>query len=266
MTVLILGFPRDIHIHAVRWAIEQAEGRHHTVYTPDLPLVLRSSMHITQTSQAVSVGDGRRHGVSGAWSTVWFRRSGLPMRPPGMSDADWAVTSRECDYHIRNVRQLIAPDAFWVNDIAAREVVLLKMPQLIAAAQCGFAIPETLYSNDPDEIRRFWCEHRKASVIFKLHLQTHWHAQERRAPCAFHRRAAPGEPSGRCAACGLPSDLSAQGREGLRTARHLHGRALRGHPSRLAVARFDAARLAIGYGGAAQAGACHVATHGRAAV
>jgi hypothetical protein len=64
-----------------------------------------------------------------------------------------------------------------VNDIAAREVVLLKMPQLIAAAQCGFAIPETLYSNDPEEIRRFWGEHHKAGVIFKLHLQTHWHAQ-----------------------------------------------------------------------------------------
>jgi hypothetical protein len=102
-----------------------------------------------------------------------------------MSDADWAVASRECDYHIRNVRQLIAPNAFWVNDIAACEVVLLKMPQLIAAAQCGFAIPETLHRNDPDEIRRFWGEHRKAGVIFKLDLQTHWHAQssgERHAP------------------------------------------------------------------------------------
>ena len=50
-------------------------------------------------------------------------------------------------------------------------------PGSIAAAQCGFTIPETLYSNDPDEIRRFWGEHRKAGVIFKLHMQTHWHAQ-----------------------------------------------------------------------------------------
>jgi hypothetical protein len=75
------------------------------------------------------------------------------------------------------LRQLIAPDAFWVNDIAAREVMLLKMPQLIAAAQCGFAIPETLYRNNPDEIRRFWGEHRKAGIILKLDLQTHWHAQ-----------------------------------------------------------------------------------------
>ena len=32
--------------------------------------------------------------------------------------------------------------------------------------------------------------------------------------------------------------------------------AMRGHPPQLAVARFDEARLAIGYGGAAQAGAC----------
>jgi hypothetical protein len=197
--------------------------------------------------------------------TVWFRRSGLPMRPPGMSDADWAVASRECDYHIRNVRRLIAPDAFWVNDIAAREVVLLKMPQLIAAAQCGFAIPETLYSNDPDEIRCFWGEHRKAGVIFKLHLQTHWHAQssgERHALFTTEQRQENLQDDAPLAGC--PAIY--QRKVDLRTARHLHGRALRGHPSRLAVARFDAARLAIGYGGAAQAGACRIATHGRGAV
>jgi hypothetical protein len=134
-------------------------------------------MHITQSSQKVSVRDGDNRGTTGDWSTVWFRRSGLPMRPPGMPDADWIVATRECDYHIRNLRRLLAPEAYWVNDIAAREVVLLKMPQLVAAAACGFAIPETLYSNDPDEIRRFWAAHREVGVIFKLHLQTHWHAQ-----------------------------------------------------------------------------------------
>ena len=50
----------------------------------------------------------------------------------------------------------------------------MKVPQLIAASACGLAIPETLFSNDPEEIRRFYAEHRRHGVIFKLNVQTYW--------------------------------------------------------------------------------------------
>jgi hypothetical protein len=179
MSILIFGFPQDIHIHAVRWALEQIGAAHQVVYTSDLPQLLRASIRMAPgESPHATYRDGVTHGATGDYHSVWFRRSGLAMQPSGMLDADWIVAERECDHQIRSLRRYLAPDAYWVNDIEARERALLKSPQLAAAVDCGLAIPETLFSNDPDDIRHFYAAHREDGVIFKLCYQTHWHAQE----------------------------------------------------------------------------------------
>ena len=179
MSILIFGFPQDIHLHAVRWALDQLGAEHQVVYTPDLPQLLRASIVMAPgTRPTASFRDGTARGTTGNYHAVWFRRSGLAMRPPAMLDADWMVAERECDHHIRTLRRYLAPDAYWVNDIEARERALLKSPQLAAATDCGLAIPETLFSNDPDDIRRFYAAHRERGVIFKLVFQTNWRAQE----------------------------------------------------------------------------------------
>ena len=179
MSILIFGFPQDIHLHAVRWALNQVGADHQVVYTPDLPQLLRASIFMAPGAHpTASFRDGSTRGATGGYHAVWFRRSGLAMRPAGMLDADWTVAERECDHHIRTLRRYLAPDALWVNDIEARERALLKSPQLAAAMACGLPIPETLFSNDPDDIRRFYAAHRERGVIFKLCLQTHWHAEE----------------------------------------------------------------------------------------
>ena len=175
MTVLILGFPQDIHIHAVRWALDQAGAGHDVLYTPDMPKILRASVRMSAGAPAMaSFRSGSAHGATGNYDTVWYRRSGEAMRPPGLSTADWTVAARECDHHIRTLRRCLAPGAYWVNDIEAREQARLKVPQLVAANAAGLAIPETLFSNDPEEIRRFYAEHRRQGVIFKLNVQTYW--------------------------------------------------------------------------------------------
>jgi len=178
MTTLILGFPQDVHIHAARWALDQVGADYQVLYTPDLPHSLRASVRMSSDRPPTATfRNGAIRGLTGLYDTVWYRRSGHAMRPPGMQEADWTVAARECDHHIRTLRRYLAPDAYWINDIAARERALLKMPQLAAASACGLAIPDTLLSNDPDEIRRFYAEHREQGVIFKLNIQTHWHAQ-----------------------------------------------------------------------------------------
>ena len=178
MSILILGFPQDIHLHAVRWALNQVGAEHQVLYSPDLPQLLRGSVHMcSDAPPAASFRAGAARGASGHYDVVWFRRSGLAMRPAGMLDADWIVAERECDHHIRTLRRYLGPDAYWINDIEARERALLKSPQLVAATTCGLAIPETLFSNDPEDIRRFHAQHREAGVIFKLCYQTHWLAQ-----------------------------------------------------------------------------------------
>ncbi|WP_372528755.1 hypothetical protein [Piscinibacter sp.] len=178
MSILILGFPGDVHIHAVRWALDQAGADHQVLYTPDLPQMLRASVRLGGGMlPTASFHCARTAGKTGDYDTVWFRRSGLSMRPPSMPDADWTIAERECDHHIAILRQHLAPNAYWVNDAEARERAMLKSPQLEAARQCGLATPDTLYSNDPDEIRRFYAEHRESGVIFKLVHQSYWHAQ-----------------------------------------------------------------------------------------
>jgi hypothetical protein len=178
MTILLLGFPNDVHLHAVRWALDRIGADHQLLYTPDLPQLLRTSVRLGGCSAPRAFfrcGDER--GATGDYDAVWFRRSGLAMRPPGMVDADWTIAERECDHQIRILRHHLAPKAYWVNDIEARERALLKSPQLEAARAVGLATPETLFSNDPAEIRRFHAEHRTAGVVFKLVYQSHWHAQ-----------------------------------------------------------------------------------------
>jgi glutathione synthase/RimK-type ligase-like ATP-grasp enzyme len=178
VSILILGFPRDIHLHAVRWALERLGVRHATLYTPDLPQMLRASISMGPgMTPAASFRSGDTYGASGDYDVVWFRRGGQAMRPPRMIEADWMVAERECDHHIRTLRRYLAPRAYWINDIESRERAMLKAPQLAAAMDCGLAIPETLFSNDPDDIRRFHAAHRDAGVIFKLCIQTHWHEQ-----------------------------------------------------------------------------------------
>lgn len=174
MTVLIFGFPLDVHIHAVRWMLRKVGVRSEVVYTSDLPQVLRASIRIGGGASHARFRHDGADTFAGPAESVWFRRSGLPMQPPGMTDADWTIAQRECDHHIRSLRHVLGPEAFWVNDIEARERALLKALQLQAAEAVGFAVPETLFGNDPDDIRRFFQEFRDSGVIFKLTHQAHW--------------------------------------------------------------------------------------------
>ena len=54
MTVLILGFPHDIHIHAVRWALDQVGVDHHVLYTPDMPGLLHASVRVSAGTPAMA--------------------------------------------------------------------------------------------------------------------------------------------------------------------------------------------------------------------
>src|SRR5678815_3540280 len=127
MGILILGFPRDIHLHAVRWALDRIGARHEALYTPDLPQLLRASIQMgPSTTPTASFRAGETRGATGDYDVVWFRRGGLTMRPPGMINADWMVAERECDHHVRALRRFLAPRAYWINDIEARERAMLK--------------------------------------------------------------------------------------------------------------------------------------------
>ncbi|MER6102440.1 hypothetical protein ABT115_08935 [Streptomyces sp. NPDC001832] len=51
------------------------------------------------------------------------------------------------------------PELVWVNHPDANERARHKPSQLVVAQECGFAVPDTLISNDPEEIRLFGLNH-----------------------------------------------------------------------------------------------------------
>src|SRR5438034_79440 len=77
--------------------------------TADLPHVLRASGRLGGgMAPTASFHCEGTAGKTGDYDAVWFRRSGLSMRPPGMPDADWTVAERECDHHIAILRHHLA--------------------------------------------------------------------------------------------------------------------------------------------------------------
>lgn len=81
--------------------------------------------------------------------SVWWRRS------PGRSlpAADGVEARSESDGFLQGL--LWSIPAYWVNDPGADRTASRRIVQLETARRAGFAIPETLITNDPDEARSF---------------------------------------------------------------------------------------------------------------
>src|SRR5690606_10376544 len=61
------------------------------------------------------------------------------------------------------------PRALVVNHQTVRETAEAKMHQLHVARRCGFKIPDTLASNDPNAIREFIRQHNNRCVVKLQH-------------------------------------------------------------------------------------------------
>jgi hypothetical protein len=76
----------------------------------------------------------------------------------------------------RGFRSIFSPESVWINPLDARQRTNHKPLQLVSARKVGFPIPETLISNDPDEIRRFHRECRR-NVVCKFFIPAFWENQ-----------------------------------------------------------------------------------------
>jgi hypothetical protein len=97
-------------------------------------------------------------------TSVWWRRPQPCRVPGGMRHADNAYRQAECDGFLQGL--LWSIPAVWVNDPGADRTAGRKIVQLETALRSGFAIPETLITNDPDEARSF-VESRPGAVVYK---------------------------------------------------------------------------------------------------
>lgn len=180
--ILILTNPTDAHAFVVREALRRKGADPLIWHTTDFPSQQIGSVwlgcrqdgwDLTGAELDLDHKRSRKKPVT----SVWLRRPEPPVLPPSLDPADQQFALRECMLFLRSLYQVIGSHAFWVNPLESQRRVLLKPEQLEVAMRCGFSIPKTLCSNDPDRIRQF-VRANPAGVVYKSLFPVSWQTQQ----------------------------------------------------------------------------------------
>lgn len=176
-TVLILSQPNDIHATAVAEALARKDARAVLWHTSDFPTRATETVRFTGGRRSVRLRgpelDMTEHGID----TVWNRRPTFVLDEARLHPGDRGFAELGCGTFRRSLLDTLAPEAFWVNPHRAVERTS-KLRQHQFALEVGLEVPETLYTNDPGEIRAFLREH-PGQVVYKPLNMTGWRDDER---------------------------------------------------------------------------------------
>lgn len=173
MAVLIHSDGGDLHADAVRWGLDRIG--HPAIFWPAgrFPVEQALSARLAAGEETFTLGlAGGTIDLAGV-ATVWNRRRGRPAMSPTLDARDLGFATEQSRQHLDAFLSTVCPAALWVNDTDVARMEVNKILQLRLAARAGLAIPATLCSNAPDEIRGFFREHR-GNVVYKTYKLGVW--------------------------------------------------------------------------------------------
>lgn len=170
--VLILTHPGDAHAFAVAEALERKGAEALLWHTPDFPHRSGETLRFTGERLDVELRGPDLSADGDGWTSVWNRRPVFALDEDLLHPADLAFARQSCETFRKGLMSLLAPDAFWVNPPEA-VAVHTKPRAHRAAVEAGFRVPDTLYGNDPETIRRFVAE-QGGRVIYKPMVTSFW--------------------------------------------------------------------------------------------
>jgi hypothetical protein len=113
-----------------------------------------------------------------AFDVVWRRRPAFKVDDNLLHPADIQFAEIESGTFRQSLFGLLAPGAFWVNPLDASVRAARKMVQHDLVRETGLRMPDTLYSNDPREIRAFM-KRQGGQIIYKPLRGLPWQANDR---------------------------------------------------------------------------------------
>ena len=153
--VLIVAHPADVHGVAVAHALRRKNYPVTYWHTTDFPSLATESISVSRRGTRIRAQGPGLLLDDADFKTVWHRRPRYELDRNLLHPADRTFAGTQCDVFRRGFLNLLSPGAFWVNPPSARHVANNKILQQQVALSCGLRVPETLYSNDPGEIRDF---------------------------------------------------------------------------------------------------------------
>ncbi len=171
-TVLILSRPNDIHSTAVSEALARKGVPFVLWYTADFPMRATETVRFDRARRVVRLRGPELKLSEHALGAVWNRRPAMVIDPRRVHPADRDFVDLGCTTFRRSLLDTLAPEAFWVNPHRAVERTS-KLRQHQLALEVGLEVPDTLYTNDPGEIRAFLREHG-GRIVYKPFKMTAW--------------------------------------------------------------------------------------------
>lgn len=167
MSVLIIATAQDEHAVAVSAAIRRRGGR---AVIADLSLFpQQAAMNLRFTCCGKRQLNLRLDQIDldlAEVGAVWWRRPQHPLVDPAIaSERHRMFAANEIQEALEGLWHSL--DVYWINDPARDHVAHRKVGQLRVAHEVGLRIPDTLISNDPDEVRRFIDARGYSRVIYK---------------------------------------------------------------------------------------------------
>jgi glutathione synthase/RimK-type ligase-like ATP-grasp enzyme len=175
-SILIVSTKVDIATDHVVLKLSSLDASFYRLNTEDFPLASSSSLRVggDRGVAAWSWTPAARPDVNLAGVTcVWFRRHRLPRMPDELDAAHAEYCLRESEWFIRGAVYslgLASPGVEWMSHPANVQAAESKIYQLSVARSLGFLIPDTLVSNDSEEVRKFFDEQGGEVVAKPLRL------------------------------------------------------------------------------------------------
>ena len=167
-SVLIITMPSDDHSAAVAWALRELGHRCDLWY--GVPSVTQPGSYTIGTNQPEHI---TFEGVDGPFTmedfdVIWDRRLPRPIFPSSMPTEDQKVGLAELGHFIKGClfSFAVSEDVFLANNPIAAHTADNKIFQLEAARSTGLNIPDTLFSTDVSEVRRF-AKQAPQGIIYK---------------------------------------------------------------------------------------------------
>lgn len=180
--ILIVSTKTDLATDAVVLALAKLNASFYRLNTEDLPLQATSSFTISDAAKnwtwnKDAIGKLEFYNLN----TIWFRRLRLPELSDSMPEAYSDYCLREVEWFLRGA--LASHDVSWMSHPSDIQQAEAKIFQLVKAKQVGFDIPETLISNDAEEVKSFF--HRMGGDIICKPLRLGYFDYGDKCTCVF---------------------------------------------------------------------------------
>lgn len=171
MNILIISHATDLHAVAVAVALHKLGANVVLWSAPDLVGDNPISVAFSETSQTITLNRQKKY-ASDYFDLVWHRRSPRFEMPESLHQDDIVFAKQENEFFYNQIWSMCSSKTKWLPDPSNIKNLENKIYQLNEAKSVGLRIPNTLVSNDPEEIVKFIGEKNKYGYIykpFKLH-------------------------------------------------------------------------------------------------